>query len=336
MTLTNCLNCNRRLDASDKYCAHCGQSTTETKITIFQIVKDFLSKILNLDSGLAHTLKDIYKPSLLANRYIAGQRKYYINPAKLFVFSLLTLFSLMLWQASLDFDGLSDGFNREVNNILVSRDFNAKIDSSDSLESRQCMELVRKSFIDSLDIGESEFINLELGNTASFKILKVDIVELSIEELEEKYAITSFWDKFLFKQVYKGIKDPGNGIKFAIKNLSWVILATVFFMALILKILFYRSNRFYVEHLILILYGHSFVFLLSILLLILYMIGLDVSTNYLVLGLPLFVIQVLSIKKFYKEKLRWTILKSILFNVVYGGALFVLALIGAIISFIIF
>jgi len=101
-TNTNCLNCGTAFvqehgaPINDVHCYRCGQAKKEGRLSIIRLLKDGISSIFNLDGRLAHTLKDLFFTSKMTRAYIAGKRKFYVNPARLFIFSLILLVSLIV------------------------------------------------------------------------------------------------------------------------------------------------------------------------------------------------------------------------------------------------
>jgi len=102
-----CLNCNTPFAKSptkDKevYCTECGQSSKARSMSLILLIKDAFSNIFNLDGRLFHTLRDLIYPSKLTKTYIAGKKKYYVNPARLFIFTLIIFISLGLSIAEME------------------------------------------------------------------------------------------------------------------------------------------------------------------------------------------------------------------------------------------
>ena len=77
-----CLNCDASLGGA--YCATCGQKHIEGTLTLSFFVQTFVAAITNTDSRFLRTFKElIIQPGYLAKRYVAGNRKQYIDPVKL-------------------------------------------------------------------------------------------------------------------------------------------------------------------------------------------------------------------------------------------------------------
>ena len=91
-----CPNCEKEFDSSFNYCPHCGQKNTEPDPKLKHFISEFLSANFNLDSKIFHTLKSlVLRPAELSNEFIAGKRKKYITPVRLYLFISLVYFFVL-------------------------------------------------------------------------------------------------------------------------------------------------------------------------------------------------------------------------------------------------
>ena len=65
-------------------------------LTFKQLVKDFTQDIFNLDTNLFRTLLALPFPARLTKMYVAGHRKAYFTPIRLFLVSMFLHFTLLL------------------------------------------------------------------------------------------------------------------------------------------------------------------------------------------------------------------------------------------------
>ena len=90
----NCVNCGQ--EASDKFCAHCGQRTEIKRITLKEGWTDFWSRIYGFDGMFPRTLKELtLRPGKAALEYIQGNRVKYYGPVGYF-FLMITFLLLLL------------------------------------------------------------------------------------------------------------------------------------------------------------------------------------------------------------------------------------------------
>ena len=89
-----CLNCGA--NAPDRYCPVCGQDTRDRLPTFVQFMREATGRYLSFDGKLWKTLAPLlFRPGFLTRAYLAGKRKRYIGPARLFLISSLVLFAVL-------------------------------------------------------------------------------------------------------------------------------------------------------------------------------------------------------------------------------------------------
>ena len=100
-----CANCGTL--APGAYCPSCGQDTRERLPTFRQFMREATGRYVALDGKLWKTLAALlFRPGFLTREYLAGRRRRYIGPARLFLVSSLVLFAVLRFASeSLDIDG---------------------------------------------------------------------------------------------------------------------------------------------------------------------------------------------------------------------------------------
>ena len=94
-TIPSCLNCNAPFyDARDNYCTNCGQARTDGRITFPHLVKDAFRDILNIDSRIFLSLRDLIKPGVLTQNFFEGRHQTYYPPARFFFVTMVLHFAL--------------------------------------------------------------------------------------------------------------------------------------------------------------------------------------------------------------------------------------------------
>jgi len=93
-----CLNCGHTLEHNENYCPSCGQENREIKIGFGQLVSEFLSNYLALDTRIGRSIVPfLIKPGFLTIEFNRGKRKNYLNPVRLYLaMSILYFFVLSL------------------------------------------------------------------------------------------------------------------------------------------------------------------------------------------------------------------------------------------------
>ncbi len=93
-----CANCGA--DAPARYCPQCGQDTRERLPTFVQFMRDATGRYLSFDGKLWKTLFPLlFRPGFLTRAYLAGKRRRFILPARLFLISSLVLFGVLRFAA---------------------------------------------------------------------------------------------------------------------------------------------------------------------------------------------------------------------------------------------
>ena len=109
-----CTNCGAL--APGAYCPECGQSTRERLPTFTQFMREATGRYLAFDGKLWKTLVPLlFRPGFLTQAYLAGKRKRFIGPARLFLISSLVLFAVLRFAAeSMDILELDHAMHTEA------------------------------------------------------------------------------------------------------------------------------------------------------------------------------------------------------------------------------
>jgi len=92
-----CRNCGAHADGA--YCPRCGQETTLALPTVRSMLRDAAGRYVALDGRMWRTLFALaFRPGFLTREYLAGRRKRYIRPARLFLVLSIGLFALLRFQ----------------------------------------------------------------------------------------------------------------------------------------------------------------------------------------------------------------------------------------------
>ena len=90
----HCANCGAPVDGA--FCARCGQETAIELPTARQFLRDAAGRYVALDGRLWRTLAALCaRPGLLTREYLAGRRRRYVRPGRLFLVLSLALFAVL-------------------------------------------------------------------------------------------------------------------------------------------------------------------------------------------------------------------------------------------------
>lgn len=96
--MTSCKNCDTPLEA--RYCPQCGQRDIDLDRPLPELLREALRETFDVDGRAAHTLWTlIRRPGLLTSEYLAGRRRRYSSPFRLYLIISLLFFVLTAWVA---------------------------------------------------------------------------------------------------------------------------------------------------------------------------------------------------------------------------------------------
>ncbi|EAZ80169.1 hypothetical protein ALPR1_16109 [Algoriphagus machipongonensis] len=354
--LNQCLNCGKELSKEYNFCPNCGQENKDQKVSIFRFVQDFFSNYLNFEAVFFRTLPAFFfHPGRLTNTFNEGKRRQFIHPIRLYLISSLFYFFVASLAIPGDvLDRIMSGeltpknvnnqtggivkFNIDDNNILDSleksgdleelRSLGVNLDTSKSnLENLQAINQVIE---DTLAKGKSDWIRL--------RRLSID-PEISDTEFDSTISKTSFdiLNSLGSEQRRRFIANSGLFISSAIQNLPVMMFILLPFFAFLLWLLYIRSHKYYVEHLIHGLHLHSFAYMIYGLgILWIVGTGLAITIAYLICFLWVTIYTYLSLKNVSQQGWFKTLFKLCVLGLFYFTVLSAAVVLELYISLMIF
>jgi len=96
--MNSCKNCNTPLEA--RYCPECGQRDIDLKRPLPELLGEALRETLDVDGRVARTLWALIRhPGLVTSEYLAGRRRRYSPPFRMYLIVSLLFFLLTAWIA---------------------------------------------------------------------------------------------------------------------------------------------------------------------------------------------------------------------------------------------
>ena len=276
-----CRNCKELLPEKAWYCPACGQKNTDGKISIKEFLHEIADALFNIDSKIFRTLRLLFVPGKLTNEYFVGRRKTYAHPFRLFFFLGIVFFTLL----SILTSRYSDNDLARASETLYKEDAYQlrAFQQVDTLAQRMVNDfkdpILAKSVFDSLKIKMDRiapekdsigfgYVSLNEGmglQQNNIKMSKIDLLEFNGEELMSKYGITDPFEKFTLLQVLRVTAHLDEFVPQLIQQFIWTFLMMLIILGFILKLIYIRGKRYYVEHLIFSFHFHAFTFVLMIL-----------------------------------------------------------------------
>jgi hypothetical protein len=98
-----CTNCRAEMVAGQKFCGECGQKSGLPRITLINLVQDFLKTILHGEKGIANLLLGLAtKPGTVVTEYVEGKRKKYFNPFSFLAICVTIMILMNGWLKTYD------------------------------------------------------------------------------------------------------------------------------------------------------------------------------------------------------------------------------------------
>ena len=290
-----CPNCGHPLSLEDNFCARCGQENHTHKLPIRHFLVELLSGLFNFDTNLLRTLRDLFwPPGLVIREYNANKRARYVPPLRLYLFTSVLFFIFLSWNT------------------------------------RQVLDPAASVVISSRDGVDTSGLTLELENgtiSDSSIIVLSSQRHLTNDLLDSTLIASGETPTTLMRAVLRlAVGMSGNSlrkdefIQGMLGGFSKLLFLLVPFFALLLKLLYRRSGKFYSEHLVFALYFHTVLFLvLGIALLIGTLV--EIPSAWMILAALPLIYLFLAIRTVHGDPHWKTLYKTLLLVLGYGMVL---------------
>lgn len=295
LSTRQCDNCHTSLQGD--FCHQCGQEKKSYIRNVSGVVTEFFGEFSNWDTRVWRTLVPLwFRPGFLSRRYVQGHRVPYVPPLRLYLFSSIIAFLLFA-------------------QLMPESVGTANIPNDDTQVAVDGITAEQAESISGLISGINEGVKKQGPTDNDLMFLSDDDKDIFYTKLD---AITA---------------NPKLAINkfFSLAPQMMFVLLPLF--ALLLKLLYIRSDRYYTEHLIVALHSHSFILQFSVLYLALQALA-AVSWPWLVqpiewlatatlIWIPTYLL--LSQKFYYQQGWGKTLLKfwltSSLYNILFMSAI---------------
>ena len=219
-----CANCGARL--TGEYCADCGQHSADVRVSVGTLARDFVSEHVGIDAKVPRTFwRLIRHPGALTTDYLAGRRARHVLPLKLYLSASVVFFLVLALRGP---GALSLG------EATFTASDSAQVDSM-----RQGLNATRAAGDTALAGNDNDTVSTARDPSLEDQLRGRVEQRTKGKSTEE---IASF--------VMSGFR----------RYLPNMIFAMLPIFALIFYLLYFRSGRFYAEHLIFAFHFHAFVF----------------------------------------------------------------------------
>ncbi|NDK56977.1 DUF3667 domain-containing protein [Pontibacter fetidus] len=246
----NCLNCGTTV--TDKFCPSCGQENLELHESFFHLLFHSVGHYFHFESKFFNSMVPLLtKPGYLTKEYFAGKRASHLNPISMYISISIVFFFLFTANS-----------NNNKKDILKEKEAEEELMSkAEEFTGKKTLSLVPKAQA-ATDTSANSKKTIPVKNPEADIEVKDKIAiggwEIPIAGLNTKFREVKH-DK-LKNALFK------NKLVSHLPKMMFILLPL---FALILKLVNYRSKKFYTEHLIYSIHVHSFLFLFGSILIIL-------------------------------------------------------------------
>jgi hypothetical protein len=300
----NCLNCGEVL--TGQHCSHCGQHAKVRVLSLWGLMKDVIGDLLDADSRVWRTLVPLaFRPGLLTQEFLRGRRARYTPPFRMYLVLSLVFFVLASLSdpggdvaLQIDDEGAniqlrdggaegaaasaSGGEGAGAEPAAADAAKAAKMTTSagepgaprelDESERRMIDQIVRR-----LPEAEREALRKELETTlaqatpaeraATAKVLADPCGEDTLKV--DAGPVLKRYEPRLREACRKIVADQQSFGRALFENVPKMMFIFLPLIAAVMAVLYLRSGRYYVEHLLFVVHFHAFFFLAGIVVILL-------------------------------------------------------------------
>ena len=319
-TLPSCLNCGASLGG--QYCGSCGQRARSRLISLWELISEAFGDLFELDSRLWQTLVPLLiRPGKLTREYLRGRRARFMPPFRSYLVLSVVFFLVAFFDP------------REEFSVLFEP---AAPATEEGQAADQSAEQIRKGVLEDLaeegiivgggalsdDPDDSDGINVSISTD-------VEDVKCNIDDLESAnmpiWLASRVTPERLQLMCERVAADDGRAMFEKLRdNVPAALFVLLPLMALVLKIIYPLSKRYYVEHLLFVVHYHAFFFLLLTLQILFArlaaLIGIpDDATDVVMIGAAIYVPVYLfrSMQHVYGQGVSLTAIKFVFLGISY-------------------
>jgi hypothetical protein len=267
-----CLNCGALLQG--QYCARCGQRARGRLISIWELTRDAIGDVFELDSRLWRTIIPLMsRPGKLTHDYLIGRRARFMPPFRTYLVLSIVFFLVAFFDPQQQLGIL---FEPEAANGKTAAQ---QQKTADEIRREVLDDLAAEGIYPPARDGDQAHVP-EAGTEQEMAPGQTERKGVNVQprpdrgldvncDLEDFTVSGPDWfTRRVTRERVKNICDrvvADNGRSFInqlLDNIPAALFVLLPLMALVLKMLYPLSKRYYVEHLLFVLHFHAFFFLI--------------------------------------------------------------------------
>lgn len=270
---TNCLNCGTPL--TGQYCGNCGQRARTRLISMWELVRDAFGDLFELDSRLWKTLIPLLiRPGKLTRDYLEGRRARYMPPFRTYLVLSLIFFVVAFFNPREDLSVFFEPEPPPSAEELAQQEAAAAEDRAREEEKRRlALERVKRlnaegkisdAVVAEIADDDDDFTIRINGEDSNSLFEDCDTVSFQDEDDDFPEWVKERFSDERLKVICERNKARGNDnlVEALLDNIPVALIVLLPMMALVLKILYPLSRRYFVEHLLFFVHFHAFFFLI--------------------------------------------------------------------------
>ncbi|PQJ34431.1 hypothetical protein BSZ35_07295 [Salinibacter sp. 10B] len=261
-----CENCGALLDGP--YCSQCGQKAADRIVPIWHMINEALEAVFELDLRVLRTLpKFLFLPGRLTKEYINGRRKRYIRPFRLYLFATFLLFAVIALTTTGNFGFVLDpqGTTRfNPPNTAIQASFSSSSDTTEETtvaDSAAAPDSSTASDSAATSSREGSLFNNPEHRKKLAERIRTDTNAVQINApIYGDSTANARLEALLRKKMAQAVENPWEAVGSMIDRGPYLMFLMLPIFAFLLKLLYIRRGRLYVEHLIFSLHVHALAF----------------------------------------------------------------------------
>jgi len=262
---SNCLNCGHHVE--EHFCTHCGQENIEIKEDAIHMISHAIADYFHFESKFFGTIKPLLmQPGYLSKLYVAGKRVAFIHPIRLYIFISIVFFLFMLSSSK------SEKAEKEAvqtTHTTKKKQADLKIETLEQDLKNPALTSAQRDSMIKVAVAEATEKSTEM-NDFTINDEWVNKTDTTVNAYENRQNALpakqrdNFLKHYIIRKNLEIRKYPNAGekitedIKHNVPKMMFILLPL---FALILKLVYFRSKKYYYEHLIYSFHVHSALFL---------------------------------------------------------------------------
>lgn len=263
----SCLNCGAPLIG--QYCGQCGQRATSRFISLWELIRDAFGDMFELDSRLWRTVVPLLiRPGQLTRDYLEGRRARYMPPFRMYLVLSLIFFVVAFFNPRNELAILFEPPSAEEIAAETEAEAQKKEQAAEEIQEdldearAQLEELAEQGVIDPAVIEETIPDSGSINVTVDGDELDMTCDDADLGDMPD-FLKRRLTPERVLRACEHWKSVGGDGLASAvIDNVPAALIILLPLMALVLKLLYPLSRRYYVEHLLFFVHFHAFFFLL--------------------------------------------------------------------------